>query len=34
MREADGTPVCELPYAGGDGQRRYRIGRIGVVAEN
>ncbi len=27
--EADGTPVCELPLAGGDdGQRRYRIGTV------
>ena len=30
--EADGTPVCELPLANGDGQRRYRIGGIQVVA--
>ena len=28
--EADGTPVCELPLDACDGQRRYRIGRIGV----
>ena len=30
--EADGTPVCELPLAGCDGQRRYMIGRICVTA--
>ena len=31
--EADGTPVCELPLAGGDdGQRRYRIGRVSLVS--
>jgi hypothetical protein len=28
--EMDGTPVYELPHAGDDGQRRYRIGRIEV----
>ena len=31
--EVDGTPVCELPLTGGDGARRYRIGRIKVVAQ-
>ena len=30
--EADGTPVCELPHAGGDGQRRYRMGSVVVDA--
>ncbi len=29
--EVDGTPVCELPLPDGDGQRRYRIGRVQVV---
>ena len=28
--EADGTPVCELPLDASDGQRRYKIGCIGV----
>ena len=31
--EVDGTPVCELPLTGGDGQRRYRIGGITVAAQ-
>ena len=25
---ADGTPVYELPLPDGDGQRRYRVGRV------
>lgn len=29
---SDGTPVYELPYGGGDGQRRYRIGTIRIVS--
>jgi len=28
----DGTPVIELPLAGGDGQRRYRLGDIQLLA--
>ena len=31
--EVDGTPVCELPLTGGDGARRYRIGRIKVLTQ-
>jgi len=29
--DAIGTPVIALPLAGGDGQRRYRLGTLRVV---
>lgn len=31
---ADGTPIYELPIAGGGADRRYRIGRVRVVSGN